>query len=43
MALTATATRESRRYICRVLGMTKVAVITESPNKPDIRYSVIVP
>ena len=41
MALTATATRESRRYICRVLGMTKVAVIAESPNKPNIRYSVI--
>ena len=41
MALTATATRESRRYICRVLGMTKVAVIAESPNKPNIRYSII--
>ena len=41
MTLTSTATREYRRYICGVLGMSKVAVIAESPNKPNLRYSVI--
>ena len=40
MALTATATRASRRSICRTLGMKQVVVIAESPNKTNIRYEV---
>ncbi len=41
MALTATATRSSRRSICRVLGMRKTVVIAQSPNKPNVRYEVL--
>ena len=41
MALTATATKTSRRAICRVLGMQAPLIISESPNKPNIKYSVI--
>ena len=41
MALTATATKTSRRAICRVLGMQAPLIISESLNKPNIKYSVI--
>ncbi len=40
MAVTATATRSSRRSICHVLGMRKTVVIAQSPNKPNVRYEV---
>ena len=40
MALTATATRASRRSICRTLGMRQIIVIAQSPNKPNICYEV---
>ena len=41
MALTATATKISRREICRTLGMTHPKVVSVSPNKPNIKYIVI--
>lgn len=41
MALTATATKETQRVICRSLGMKKPAVVSTSPNKPNIFYKVI--
>jgi len=41
MALTATATKKSRRDICKVLSMRNVSVIAVSPNKSNIKYSVI--
>ena len=40
MALTATATRQSRQDICRTLGMTKPVVVSQSPNKPNITYEL---
>lgn len=40
MALTATAKISSRRAICRVLGMSRPVIVSESPNKPNIKYSV---
>ena len=40
MALTATATKTSRKTICSVLGISKPAIISESPNKPNIKYIV---
>lgn len=40
MALTATATRTSRQTISRILGMTNVKVVSQSPNKPNITYQV---
>ena len=40
MALTATATRQSRQDICRTLGMTKPEVVSQSPNKPNITYEL---
>ncbi len=41
MALTATATRTSRRTICHVLGMANTLVIAQSPNRPNITYAVL--
>ena len=41
MALTATATKTSRKTICHVLGMMKPVVVAESPNKTNIKYSVL--
>lgn len=41
MALTATATKTSRKEICRVLGMRWSVVVAESPNKSNIKYSVL--
>ena len=41
MALTATATKQSRRDICKVLSMKKPVVVSVTPNKPNIKYEVI--
>ena len=41
MALTATATKQSRRDICKVLGMKNPVVVSVTPNKPNIKYEVI--
>jgi ATP-dependent DNA helicase RecQ len=41
MALTATATKQSRRDICRTLGMIKPKVVSASPNKPNIKYIIV--
>ena len=40
MALTATATFTSRKSIYRTLGMSKTVIVSQSPNKPNIFYSV---
>ena len=40
MALTATATKSTRQQVCRRLGMLCPYVIAESPNRPNIKYSV---
>lgn len=41
MALTATATKTSQKTIRHVLGMMKPVVVAESPNKTNIKYSVL--
>ena len=41
MALTATATQTSRQQICKHLGMVKPFLLVESPNRPNITYSVL--
>ena len=41
MALTATATKTSRRDICKKLGMVNPFVLSQSPNKQNIKYSVV--
>ena len=40
MALTATASTLTRKAICRCVGMKKVLLVSQSPNKPNIFYSV---
>ena len=40
MALTATATKSSRRDIAKVLRLVSPAIVATSPNKPNIKYSV---
>jgi ATP-dependent DNA helicase RecQ len=40
MALTATATKATRKQICQYLGMPKPYLVCESPNRPNIRYSI---
>ena len=40
MALTATATKQSRQAICHTLGMKKPVVVYQSPNKPNIFYEL---
>ena len=40
MALTATATKTSCNEICNVLGMYKPVVVSQSSNKPNIKYCV---
>ena len=40
MALTATATKQSRQTICHTLGMKKPVVVSQSPNKPNIFYEL---
>lgn len=41
MALTATASRDSRSKICSVLCMRQPIIVSQSPNKPNIMYSVL--
>ena len=40
MALTATATRNTRKSICQILGMVQPSVVALSPNRVNIHYSV---
>ncbi len=40
MALTATATKTTRLYVCRRLGMLHPKVISLSPNRENIKYYV---
>ena len=40
MALTATATEQTRKDICKLLGMLKPSMIVKSPDKPNIVYCV---
>ena len=41
MALTATATVQTRKAICKTLGMVAPILVVESPNKPHIKYSIV--
>ena len=41
MALTATATKQSRVEICRVLSMRTPVIVSQSPNKTNIKYEVV--
>lgn len=41
MALTATATKTSRRDICKKLGMVNPFILSQSPNKQNIKYSIV--
>lgn len=41
MALTATATKQSRQKICKTLGMINAAIVAMSPNKPNVKYCVV--
>ena len=41
MALTATALKSSWQEICRTLRMTHSKVVSVSPNKPNIKYTVV--
>ncbi len=38
MALTATATKQTCKSVCRTLGMVTPAVVLEVPNRPNIKY-----
>jgi len=38
MALTATATKSTQQSICRSLAMKNVVIISESPNKLNLKY-----
>ena len=40
MALTATATKSTRRDVTKILGMVHPVVVAVSPNKPNIKYVV---
>ena len=40
MALTATATKQTQKDVCRLLGMKKPSIVTKSPDKPNVVYSV---
>ena len=40
MALTATATVVTRNAVCRIIGMTTPSIISEIPNRPNIKYIV---
>ena len=41
MALTATATTATRKAVCRKLGMLDPVIVTQIPNRPNIRYSIV--
>ena len=40
MALTATATKKTRKEICKCLGMTDPVMVVKSPEKPNLVHSV---
>ena len=40
MALTATATIQTQRAICKTLRMVNPAIVTELPSKPNIKYII---
>ena len=40
MALTVTAARTTRQQVCRRLGMVKPVLVTESPNRSNIKYII---
>ncbi len=40
MALTAMATKQTRKSVCRTLGIVTPAVVLEVPNRPNIKYVV---
>ena len=42
MALTATATKSTPRAVIKLLKMVHPKVVSVSPNKPNIKYSVLV-
>ena len=42
MALTATATKRTRQAVIKLLKMVHPKVVSVSPNKPNIKYSVLV-
>ena len=42
MALTATATKTTRKYICQRLGMRAPLIISKSPNKVNIKFIVCI-
>ena len=42
MAITATATSSTKKLICNTLGLIKPFLVTKSPNRPNIFYSVLV-
>ena len=41
MALTATATKTTQRAVCGLLGMVQPKVVSLSPNRANIKYSVL--
>ena len=41
MALTATATIKTRKMVCQKLGMANPMIVCQSPNRPNIHYSVL--
>lgn len=40
MALTATATKETRKAVCHILGMISPVLIIQVPNRANINYIV---
>lgn len=40
MALTATASKETRLIVCKLLGMSKPVIISKPPNRVNIKYIV---
>ena len=40
MALTATATKSTRTFVCHRLGMVKPSQVIQAPNRPNIKYIV---
>lgn len=40
MALTATAIKSTRTFVCHRLGMAKPSLVLQAPNRPNIKYIV---
>ena len=40
MTLTATATRDTQKAICQILGMVSPALVMKMPNRPNVKYIV---